>query len=123
MVKTTGLLGSVLVIAGIVCLISGIAQENSEVLTSIGSALFSLGVLVAAAGIYIQARKLQRKYQPPEPKVKKTDKLCSSCSREPALVFCRVHVLRLCPECMDQHDDKSCSYVPATRAIAAFHRT
>ena len=123
MVKTTGLLGALLVIAGIVCLISGIAQENSEVLIAMGSALFSLGVLVAAAGIYLQARKLQQKYQPVETKIKKTDKLCSSCNREPALVFCRVHVLRLCPECMEQHDDKNCSYVPATRAIAAFHRT
>lgn len=123
MVKTTGLLGALLVISGIVCLIAGIGQESSEVLVAVGSALFSLGVLVAAAGIYIQARKLQREYRPEESKIKKTDKLCSSCNREPALVFCRVHVLRLCPECMDQHDDKSCSYVPATRAVAAFHRT
>ena len=123
MVKTTGLLGTLLVIAGIVCLIAGIGQESSEVLVAVGSALFSLGVLVAAVGIYFQARKLQQESQPPEPKIKKTDKLCNSCNREPALVFCRVHVLRLCPECMEQHDDKNCSYVPATRAIAAFHRT
>ena len=123
MVKTTGLLGAVLVVAGIVCLIAGIGQGSSEVLVAVGSAMFSLGVLVAAGGIYIQARKLQQEYQPQESKTKKTDKLCNSCNRESALVFCRVHVLRLCPECMNQHDDKSCSYVPATRAIAAFHRT
>lgn len=123
MVRIIFISGGMVAILGIAILIAAFEQGGSEGLISAGSGVFSLGVLVVALGFYLQARNLRRAYQPEVSKLKKTDKLCSLCNQEPALVFCRVHVLRLCPECLEQHDDKTCSYVPAYRAVAAFTRT
>lgn len=122
MTKVIFLVGGLLSVAGVVSLIAALEQEShAEAMIPVGSALFSVGILIIAAGVYIGAQKLRSEYQVVALKSKKTDRLCSSCNREPAQVFCRVHVLRLCPECMDQHDDnKNCLYVPARRAAAAF---
>lgn len=122
MVRIIFILGALVAVLGIAILIAGFEQGSAEGMISAGSALFSLGVLLAASGFYFQARNLRRAYQQELSKPKKTDRLCTLCNREPALVFCRVHVVRLCADCLEQHDDKSCSYVPAHRAVAAFTR-
>lgn len=122
MVRIIFILGALIATVGIAILIAGFEQGGSEGIISAGSALFSLGVLVAASGFYIQARNLRRAYQQEPSKPKKTEKLCNLCNSAPALVFCRVHVVRLCPDCLEQHDEKTCSYVPAHRAVAAFTR-
>lgn len=119
--KVTLVIGSLLAIAGLVCFFALSGQSQSEAIRAIGSALFSLGVLIAAAGVYLQARRIQAQYVTPAIKTKKTERLCSQCNREPSLVFCRVHVLRLCLNCFEKHDDgANCSYVPARRATAAY---
>lgn len=123
MVKLIFIVGGSVTLLGVAFLIGALEQGGSEGLISAGSGVFSLGVLVVALGFYLQARNLRRAYQPEASRLKKTDKLCSLCNQEPALVFCRVHVLRLCPECLEKHDDKTCSYVPSYRAVAAFTRT
>lgn len=123
MVRIIFAVGGLVTLLGIIFLIGAFEQGGSDGLISAGSAVFSLGVLVAASGFYIQARNLRRALQPEVSKPKKTDKLCMLCNQEPALLFCRVHVLRLCPECLEHHDDKTCSYVPAYRTVAAFTRT
>jgi Na+/melibiose symporter-like transporter len=121
MPKVTIALGSILAVAGIICFLALFGPGQSETIRSIGSAFFALGVLIMASGVYLQARRLRAQYQPSTSKPKKTERLCASCNREPALVFCRVHVLRLCLACFEQHDDGSkCSYVPAKRATAAY---
>jgi hypothetical protein len=119
--KVTLVIGSLLAIAGVVCFLALFGQGQPEATRAIGSAMFSLGVLIIAAGVYLQARRLQAQYEAPAAKTKKTERLCSQCNREPSLVFCRVHVLRLCLNCFEKHDDgANCSYVPARRATAAY---
>lgn len=121
MPKVTIALGSVLAVTGVVFFLALFGPGQSETIRSIGSACFALGVLIAAGGVYLQARQIQSKFQTPTSKMKKTDRLCAVCNQEPALVFCRVHVLRLCLVCFEKHDDGSkCSYVPAKRATAAY---
>lgn len=114
--------GSVLAAIGAICFLALLGQGHSEAIRSLGSACFAVGVLTIACGVYLQARKTQLQYQPPAAaKAKKTERLCSSCNREPSVLFCRVHVLRLCLNCFEKHDDGSnCSYVPAKRATAAY---
>ncbi|HLJ25394.1 MAG TPA: B-box zinc finger protein [Candidatus Angelobacter sp.] len=121
MPKLIIVIGSILAAIGAVCFLALFGQSQSETIRAIGSACFALGVLIIAAGLYLQARRLQSQYQPSVSKVKKTDRLCSSCNQEPAVLFCRVHVLRLCLNCLEKHDDgTNCSYVPARRATAAY---
>jgi len=119
--KVTLVLGSLLAIAGAVCFLALTGQAQSEALRALGSALFAFGVLIVALGVYLRARRIQAQFESSAPKSKKTERLCSSCNQEPAVVFCRVHVLRLCLGCLDKHDDgANCSYVPAKRATAAY---
>ncbi|HEY6248639.1 MAG TPA: hypothetical protein VI685_01695 [Candidatus Angelobacter sp.] len=121
MPKVTLVIGSLLAIAGAVCFLALFGQTQSDAIRAIGSALFSVGVLIIAAGVYLQARRIQAEHETPAIKGKKTERLCSQCNREPSLVFCRVHVLRLCLDCFEKHDDgTNCSYVPARRATAAY---
>lgn len=121
MPKVTLVIGSLLAIAGIVCFFALFGQTQSDAIRAIGSALFSVGVLIIAAGVYLQARRIQAQHEIVAIKSKKTERLCSQCNREPSLVFCRVHVLRLCVNCFEKHDDgTNCSYVPARRATAAY---
>jgi len=122
MAKVTLVIGALLAVGGVVCFFAVFGQPQSEAIRAMGSALFSFGTLIAAGGVYWQARQIQARYQlPTAARNKKTERLCSSCNREPALVFCRVHQQRLCLACFDKHDDGiNCSYVPARRATAAY---
>lgn len=119
--KVTLVIGALLAAAGVISFLAGFGQGQSEAIRSMGSALFSVGILIAAGGLYWQARRLQPQSQPSASKPKKTERLCSSCNRESAVVFCRVHLQRLCLSCLEKHDDgRNCSYVPAKRATAAY---
>lgn len=121
MSKVTLVIGGIFAAIGIVCYVSTIGQPHSEAIVATASFFFSMGVLVISSALYIRGRRLQGEHQQQIVMVKKTDRLCSSCNREPAQVFCRVHVLRLCSNCIDRHDDgKNCLYVPAKRAAAAY---
>jgi hypothetical protein len=86
---------------------------------------FSLGTVIIAAGFYLHGRRLKAEFQAAAPQGKKadrkTERICSVCNQETAQVFCRVHVLRLCSNCLERHDDgRNCLYVPAKRAAAAY---
>lgn len=121
MPKVTLVIGSLLAVAGVIFFLALFGHGQTDEIRAIGSALFSIGVLIIAAGVYLQARRIQAQHEAPLVKTKKTERLCSLCNREPSLVFCRVHILRLCVNCFDKHDDgTNCSYVPARRATAAY---
>jgi len=121
MPKVTLVIGSLLAVAGAICFLALFGESQTDAIRAIGSAMFSLGVLIIAGGVYLHARQIQAQHRTPIVKTKKTERLCSQCNREPALVFCRVHVLRLCLSCFEKHDDgANCSYVPARRATAAY---
>lgn len=121
MPKTLIILGSILAVLGVVCFLALFGSGQTETIRALGSACFAGGTLLAAAGVYLQAREIIARYEQPVSKARKTERLCASCNQEPALVFCRVHVLRLCLGCMEKHDDGAhCSYVPAQRATAAY---
>lgn len=113
--------GSVLAGIGAICFLALSGRQQSDAIRALGSASFALGILIISCGIYLQARRLRQLHEQPSSKPKKTERLCSSCNREPSVLFCRVHVLRLCLNCFDKHDDgTNCSYVPAKRATAAY---
>lgn len=122
MYKVIYALGVCIAVLGIASLLAGLGPHNKDLVYSTGSSLFSLGALTIAAGFYLHSRKIRSEFEPKEKKTdKKSERLCSVCNREVAQVFCRVHVLRLCPACLDNHDDgKNCLYVPARRAAAAY---
>jgi hypothetical protein len=118
-------LGSILAAAGVICFLALFGQGQSDAIRAIGSACFAIGVLIVSAGVYLDARRLRVQVEVPASvspsKPKKADRLCSSCNRGTAVLFCRVHIQRLCLECFEKHDDGSnCSYVPAKRATAAY---
>lgn len=114
-------LGSVLAVVGVVCFLALSGQGQADAIRALGSAFFAIGVLTVAGGVYLQARRIQAQFEVPAAKTKKAERLCSVCNREPSVVFCRVHVLRLCLDCFEKHDDgANCSYVPAKRATAAY---
>jgi hypothetical protein len=120
MLKTVIAIGSVLAVIGIICFLALLGESQIETIRPIGSVCFSLGTLIIATGVYLQARRLQAQYEPPVSKNKKVERLCSSCNRMPAVLFCRVHVLRLCSSCFEKHDDGiHCSFVPSKRAALA----
>jgi len=111
--------------AGVVTLIAAAQSKAAEDIIALGSALFCVGILLVALGFYLRARKLSSEYQISGAKDKKidrkTERICSICNQDSAQVFCRVHVLRLCLNCLDKHDDgRNCLYVPAKRAAAAY---
>ena len=121
MPKFVIVVGSLLAAAGAICYLALFGPAPSDTVRAIGSACFAVGVLIIASGVYLQAHNIQAKYGVTASKAKKTERLCSSCNREPSLLFCRVHVQRLCLDCFEKHDDGSnCSYVPAKRAAAAY---
>lgn len=114
-------IGTVFAVIGVACYASTIGQAHSEAIVATGASFFSLGTLFVAAGFYLQGRQLRAEHQIQTVSSKKTDRLCSSCNREAARVFCRVHLLRLCLNCIETHDDgRNCLYVPAKRAAAAY---
>ncbi|HEV2965021.1 MAG TPA: hypothetical protein VG649_24570 [Candidatus Angelobacter sp.] len=125
MFKVIYVLGACLAALGIVALVAALSQSNRELILSVGASFFSLGTLVIAAGLYLHSRRLKSQFQATATKEKKadrkTEKICSVCNQEAAQVFCRVHVLRLCSNCLERHDDgRNCLYVPAKRAAAAY---
>ena len=121
MPKTLISIGALFALAGIVCFVAILGPTHAEGIIPLASAGFSLGILLAAAGLYIQARQIQASLPTRNAQNRKADKLCSLCNQEPAGVFCRLHVLRLCLSCLEKHDDgKNCLYVPAQRATAAY---
>jgi hypothetical protein len=111
-------------LAGIIIIASQAAGESSDTVRAAGLFIFSCGVLLAAFGLYQRARRSESAAASNAgtfSRKKKTDRLCSACNRNRAEVFCRVHILRLCLTCMNTHDDgRNCSYVPASRATAAY---
>src|SRR5438045_4387973 len=117
MVKVIYVIGTLLAVLGIVALLAALGQSNRDLILSVGSLFFSLGTLITAAGFYLHGRRLKSEFQaaPKEKKTdRKTERICSVCNQEAALVFCRVHVLRLCSSCLERHDDgRNCLYVPA----------
>jgi hypothetical protein len=120
MYKSLFVLGGILAATGIVFYVPTIGQPHPEAVMAMSSLLFSGGALLVAAGFYLRARHIQSEL-PVATTNKKNGKLCASCNREPAIVFCRVHLQRLCTSCFDTHDDgKNCLYVPAKRAAAAY---
>jgi hypothetical protein len=125
MFKVTYVIGACLAALGLIALIAAWGGSSQELLLAVGSSVFSLGALIIGAGFYLHGRKLKAEFQVNAPKEKKTDRkterMCSVCNQEAAQVFCRVHVLRLCSNCLENHDDgRNCLYVPAKRAAAAY---
>ncbi|HEV3036400.1 MAG TPA: hypothetical protein VHA33_01185 [Candidatus Angelobacter sp.] len=125
MFKVIYVLGACSAALGIATLLGALGQSNRELVLSVGGSFFSLGALLIAAGFYLHGRRLRSEFQATTAREKKADKknekICSVCNQEAAQVFCRVHVLRLCPNCLDRHDDgRNCLYVPAKRAAAAY---
>jgi sulfite exporter TauE/SafE len=125
MLKVIYVLGACFAALGIAALLAASGQSSRELVLSVGASFFSLGILMIAAGFYLHSRKLKSQFQAAAVKEKKadrkTEKICSVCNQEAAQVFCRVHVLRLCSNCLDRHDDgRNCLYVPAKRAAAAY---
>jgi hypothetical protein len=125
MFKAIYALGACFATLGIVAVLAALHQANRDLILSVGSSFFSMGALILGAGFYLHGRKLRSEFQVASAKEKKSDrkaeKICSVCNQEPAQVFCRVHVLRLCSGCLERHDDgRNCLYVPARRAAAAY---
>lgn len=121
MSKTVYALSALLVALGLVVLASQLTEAASDTLRGAGLFLFAVGLTLAALRMFLDARRIRGELEETQPKKKKTDRLCSNCNRNRAEVFCRVHVTRLCLACLGAHDDgRNCTYVPATRASAAY---
>jgi ABC-type Fe3+ transport system permease subunit len=121
MSKLVFAMSGLLAALGIVLLASQLTGSASDTLRGAGLVLLAFGMMLAALRLYFDARKIKSEFEATLPKKKKTDRLCSVCNLNRAEVFCRVHIVRLCLQCLATHDDgKNCLYVPSSRASAAY---
>ncbi|MGH9512283.1 MAG: hypothetical protein ACRD2U_09120 [Terriglobales bacterium] len=116
----TIVLGVIVLFAGLCVLPSALEKGSDQSLLPVGACLFSLGAVSIAGGIYIKARFLQASggANPvlPSPVARKSRGGCDLCGTEAPVVFCKIHQMHMCGNCLAQHYDvRSCIYAPTSR--------
>ncbi len=112
--------GVIVVFAGLCILPGAMGKSADQSLLPVGACLFSLGAICVAAGIYIKARSLQAlstaNVSPAPSVARKQRGGCDLCGPESPVVFCKIHQLHMCGNCLAQHYDlRSCIYIPTPR--------
>ena len=112
--------GVIVIFAGLCVLPGAMGKSADQSLLPVGACLFSLGAICVAAGIYIKARSLQAlsatNVSPVPSVARKQRGGCDLCGPEAPVVFCKIHQLHMCGNCLAQHYDlRSCIYVPTPR--------
>ncbi|MGA2003041.1 MAG: hypothetical protein ABSG70_06660 [Terriglobales bacterium] len=109
--------------AGLCFLPAAFGLHPDNTLLSAGAMLFCLGMVLASSGMYVKARHLAV-LTPPSSDIKRGRKLCDVCSKQKAVIQCRVHQLQICGDCLEDHYDfRSCAYAPTVRQVGAKTRT
>ncbi len=114
--------GLIVVFAGLCVLPGAMGKSADQSLLPVGACLFSLGAICVAAGIYIKARSLQAlstaNVSPAPSVARKQRGGCDLCGPESPVVFCKIHQLHMCGNCLAQHYDlRSCIYIPTPRKM------
>lgn len=114
--------GCYLAMAGLCFLPAAFGPHRDTSLLSAGAVLFSMGMVLTASGIYVKARHWAQaapasaRHGNARFGKKGGPKVCDLCSKQEAVIQCRVHQLQLCADCLGKHYDfRSCAYVPSTR--------
>jgi hypothetical protein len=114
------LAGVILIVMGVLAFASTIGRPAEDTTRNVSLLLVSFGSMWVALVFYLEARKLRAEYQPPSPPVavapKRTFALCAVCGLPTASLWCTTHTIKICPECLPQHDDpKRCLYKTVAR--------
>ncbi len=115
-------IGILFALFGLVTLAAGQQGSTGEGILAVGSGAFATGVLIVSAGLYWKARAIQRASSgnfpgaAPAVESRRGKVPCYQCKASSALVYCKAHNMRLCANCLAQHDDpQACVYVPVVR--------
>lgn len=105
--------GTIMIAAGILVVASTMQHAGEQEMRMAGLLAMSFGGMVISIPLYFQARRLQTdRMQTAVRKGKiRAASRCAGCGMETAIFWCTTHTVRLCPDCVPQHDDGSrCLY-------------
>jgi hypothetical protein len=111
--------GVLLIFLGIVTVGSAGSQSAQTETRAAGLLLMAAGAMVVAIPLYIDARRMQsqKKKQVAQTEARLR---CFVCGSEVATMRCQKHMVRLCYDCIPQHDEgEQCYYVPLNRTRRA----
>jgi uncharacterized membrane protein len=109
--------GAILSAIGFVVVGSTVGQQNPHETRMLGLLLISFGALIAALVFYLDARKIQESQFKKSAASRQNDARlrCFVCGAPAVTMRCEKHKARLCPDCISQHDEPQCFYVPLSR--------
>jgi len=111
--------GIALLLLGIVVIGSTNTDGTRYETRTAGMLLMSLGAMAVAIPLYIDARRMQSRKQK---QLSQTDARlrCFVCGSAIATMRCQKHMVRLCHDCISQHDEgEPCYYIPLSRTKRA----
>src|ERR1700682_6508408 len=99
-------LGVIVLFAGLCVLPGAFGKTPDSSLLPVGACLFSMGAVFIAAGIYLKASSIQASNAASTVQVPSLNRKnrggCELCGPEAPVVFCKIHQLHLCGNCLAQ---------------------
>lgn len=119
-------LGAIGAFVGLLMLPAALGEHPDTSLLILGACAISVGSMTAAAGIYFKSRALHSPAgssaasAETKTQARRVRGGCDICHGDLPVIYCKVHQMHMCPECLGLHyDPRTCSYVPSTRRTAA----
>jgi hypothetical protein len=113
--------GAVAVVLGIIVLPAALGEPTDTSLLALGACGVSLGSMIAAAGVFLNARRTDSGTASGGPgesrnAARRRRGGCDICHGDQPVIHCTVHQVHLCSDCLGQHyTSRSCTYVPSSR--------
>lgn len=113
-------------VVGLIMLVVSMSESATKGTTLPWSSLvFSLGVLITSTGVYLRAGDVDERFRPTREAgqarqdLLRLNGMCSVCMREPAIIRCTLHDVKICWICLSRHDTAWCDYAPCGRKSTA----
>lgn len=114
-------IGALMMFSGLLFLPAALAPAvTDEAMLAGGLAVFSTGVMLMACSFYFKAKGLSQASADPSAgqtmKSRKGKAQCDSCRSAAPVIYCTMHKLSLCGNCLSEHyEARGCVYTPAVR--------
>lgn len=109
------LAGALLIAVGVITIGSTVGQSEGHETRTAGMLLISFGGMIIALPLYIEARQNAETRKKAAANSNDARLRCLTCGDPNATMRCEKHKVRLCPNCISQHDEPQCFYVPLSR--------